>query len=201
MLRQPSNRTSTAALVVAVLALVVAGMGPAHAAISSLAPKSVGTKQLKDGAVTTAKLHGNAVTSAKVRDGSIGVSDLAVSARAPQVLVAADGGAHNVVPGSWVTVATMNVPAGKWLVEVKGNMYVYESQLTCDLVKGPDFILDRTIASLFTETATNSQAFSSLYLTNVTTLSAPTTLRVQCLQEYGTTAHVRDTKFVAIAAR
>jgi hypothetical protein len=95
------------ALVVACIALLVALGGTSIAAVSQLAPNSVGTSQLKNNAVVTAKIKsggvtasdiaanavvaakiasnavtgakiaGNAVNSAKVADGSLAAADLA----------------------------------------------------------------------------------------------------------------------------
>jgi hypothetical protein len=58
-------------MVVACLALLVVLGGSGVAAVSALAPRSVGTIQLKNGAVTNAKLKNNAVTSAKVANRSL----------------------------------------------------------------------------------------------------------------------------------
>ena len=65
------------AMVVACLALLVALSGTGIAAVSALAPNSVGTAQLKSSAVTNPKLASGAVTSAKVRNSSLRRVDFA----------------------------------------------------------------------------------------------------------------------------
>jgi hypothetical protein len=67
--------TSSAGLIVAIIALVVAISGSAYAA-STLGKNSVGTKQLQKGAVTSKKIAANAVTSGKIKPGSIGSKKL-----------------------------------------------------------------------------------------------------------------------------
>jgi hypothetical protein len=64
-------------MVVACIALLVALTGTSIAAVSQLAPSSVGTLQLKTGAVTNAKIRNNAVTSLKVANRSLLRSDFA----------------------------------------------------------------------------------------------------------------------------
>jgi hypothetical protein len=54
------------AMVVACLALLVALTGTSVAAVSALAPNSVGTAQIRASAVTGAKIRANAVTAAKI---------------------------------------------------------------------------------------------------------------------------------------
>jgi hypothetical protein len=67
--------TSTAALAVSVVALVVAMAGSAYAGVT-LAKNSVGTKQLKNGAVTNAKIAGGAVGNGKLANGAVGPAKL-----------------------------------------------------------------------------------------------------------------------------
>ena len=77
------------AMVVACIALLVALGGTSVAAVSALAPNSVGTLQIRTGAVTTPKLKNrnvtgakiatNAVTGALVRNGSLTRSDFAAN--------------------------------------------------------------------------------------------------------------------------
>ena len=75
------------AMVVACIALLVALGGTSVAAVTALAPNSVGTAQLRSNAVTAAKIRNNnvtgadiapnAVTSADVRNGSLSRDDFA----------------------------------------------------------------------------------------------------------------------------
>jgi hypothetical protein len=59
------------AMVVACLALLVALTGTSVAAVSALAPNSVGPAQLREGAVTNGKLRNNSVTGDKVANRSL----------------------------------------------------------------------------------------------------------------------------------
>lgn len=72
LLRRPSP-----AMVVACVALVFALGGTSVAAVSALAPNSVGPRQLRTGAVTRAKIRNNAVTSTKVANRSLLRGDFA----------------------------------------------------------------------------------------------------------------------------
>ena len=65
----------SSAMVVACVALIVALGGTSVAAVSALAPGSVGPVQLKAGAVTNPKLRNNAVTGPKVRNRSLTAAD------------------------------------------------------------------------------------------------------------------------------
>jgi hypothetical protein len=65
------------ALVIACVALGFGLAGTSVAAVSQLAPNSVGAVQLRNGAVTNAKLRNRAVTSAKVANRSLLRADFA----------------------------------------------------------------------------------------------------------------------------
>jgi hypothetical protein len=70
------NRLSPA-MVVASLALLVALGGTSVAAVSAIAPHSVGTLQLKSFSVGTLQLKANAVTAGKVKNGTLTRLDFA----------------------------------------------------------------------------------------------------------------------------
>ena len=72
-----SLKRPSPALVVACIALGVSLAGTSVAAVSQLAPNSVGTAQLRNGAVTNAKIRNRAVTSAKVANRSLLRADFA----------------------------------------------------------------------------------------------------------------------------
>jgi len=72
------HRRPSPAMIVACLALLVSLGGTSIAAVSQLAPNSVGTAQLKNGAVTNAKVKRNAIDSTKVRNRSLLRSDFAL---------------------------------------------------------------------------------------------------------------------------
>jgi hypothetical protein len=71
------RRRPSPAMIVACIALLVALTGTSVAAVSALAPNTVGSLQLKPGAVTNAKIKNNAVTSVKVANRSLLRSDFA----------------------------------------------------------------------------------------------------------------------------
>src|SRR5919108_3641416 len=77
VMRALLRRRPSPAMVVACIALAVALTGTSFAAVSALAPNSVGPRQLQAGAVTNPKLRNNAVTSIKVRNRSLLRSDFA----------------------------------------------------------------------------------------------------------------------------
>ncbi len=72
------HRRPSPAMIVACLALLVSLGGTSVAAVSQLAPNSVGTAQLKNGAVTNAKVRSNAINSAKVQNRSLLRGDFAL---------------------------------------------------------------------------------------------------------------------------
>lgn len=72
------HRRPSPAMIVACLALLVSLGGTSIAAVSQLAPNSVGTAQLKNGAVSNAKVKNNAIDSIKVRNRSLLRSDFAL---------------------------------------------------------------------------------------------------------------------------
>ena len=59
------------AMVVACLALLVALGGTSIAAVTAIAPNSVGTAQIRAGAVTAAKIRNNNVTGAKIAPNAV----------------------------------------------------------------------------------------------------------------------------------
>lgn len=174
-------------LLISAVALSLAVSGPAVAAVM------IGTSQLKDGAVTTRKIRDEAVTTGKLAP--------AARPRLPRAYTYGNGGSSGNVPDTWTVLAELNLPKGKWAVTAKGIMYVFNSQLTCDLGTGADFILDRTVHSLFTNGETKAQGDSAMVLTNIVDMSAAGTLWIRCSQQYGSTASLRDTKIVATEVR
>lgn len=74
-MRHPHSRRPSAALLVALLALVVAMSTPAYAAVK-LAKNSVGSAQIKKGAVKTSDLAKRAVTSDRIKTGAVGSGQL-----------------------------------------------------------------------------------------------------------------------------
>lgn len=70
-------RRPSPAMIVACIALLVALGGTSVAAVSQLAPNSVGTPQLRNGAVTNPKIRNNAINSSKVANRSLLRSDFA----------------------------------------------------------------------------------------------------------------------------
>jgi hypothetical protein len=74
--RTTLRRRPSAALVVAVMALIVALAGTSYA-VTSLSKNSVGAKQIKRGAVRTSELAKDAVKTKKVKDGSLLKADFA----------------------------------------------------------------------------------------------------------------------------
>ena len=108
------------AMVVACIALLVALTGTSVAAVSALAPNSVGTPQLRANAVTTAKIKNRNVTGAKiasnavtgpiVRNGTLTRSDFA-----PNSIPAGPAGPTGpagVVGAITVRQGSVAVPAG-----------------------------------------------------------------------------------------
>jgi hypothetical protein len=76
-MRKVLARRPSPAMVVACIALLVALTGTSFAAVSALAPNSVGTRQLRTNAVTNAKIKNSAITSVKVANRSLLRSDFA----------------------------------------------------------------------------------------------------------------------------
>jgi hypothetical protein len=175
------------ALVVACLALLVALGGTSVAAVSALAPNSVGTSQLKDNAVVTAKIKsggvgssdiaanavvaakiasnavtaakiaGNAVTGAKVQDGSLAAADLA----APTDGLVRFVNGPVAVPATLTTLANLSIAqAGNYVLISKAYVIgtADSGAVTCRLEAGGDFDVSQ---------ATPSGALSPQTITNL----------------------------------
>lgn len=189
------------AMVVAMLALVVASSMPAQAAMERLAKGSVGTAQLKNGAVTTPKIRHGAVTGPKIRNGTVGLGDLAPTARPkhPEWRGSDKGGSVAVPADRWTTVLTLALPAGQWFVFGKGIMSAFDSRLTCDLVAGGQ-IWDRTMALQFITGDGASAYYAPMSLGQRVQLSSAGTVDIRCSATSGTQS-VLDTKLNAIRVR
>jgi hypothetical protein len=130
------RRRPSPAMVVACIALLVALTGTSFAAVSQLAPSSVGTRQLKTGAVTNAKLRNNAVTSVKVANRSLLRSDFApgqlpAGPTGPQGPAGPAGAAGPAGPAGTIgaiTVRNASVPvAGQSGLSAENGSYVTRS--------------------------------------------------------------------------
>ena len=129
-------RRPSPAMVVACLALLVALSGTGIAAVSALAPNSVGTAQLKSSAVTNPKLASGAVTSAKVRNSSLRRVDFApnqlpAGKQGPPGPTGAQGpkGDPGVIGAIAVRTASTVVPGG---VAANAQWNTRAVQKTCD---------------------------------------------------------------------
>jgi hypothetical protein len=204
------------ALVVACLALVVASAQPVSAAVSALVPtNSVGTAQLKDGAVTTPKLHDGAVTArkialgtvtgARIANGSVGLVDLAASARpAPPHALIASGDVVNLSDdGVPMAVVALTVPAGTWLISAKtvgsttGGVSGSDT-FGCHLYAGETFL---DFGSLYAQvdSAAAQIAEGTVALTGMATVGAATVLEVRCFDANDSRlAQARASKLAAI---
>ena len=116
------GRRPSPAMVVACLALLVALTGTSVAAVSQLAPNSVGPRQLQFGAVTGPKIRANAISSAKVRNRSLLRTDFAPgqipagpagpTGPAGPAGAAGPAGPAGVVGAMTIRVASITVPGG-----------------------------------------------------------------------------------------
>jgi len=126
-------RRPSPAMVVACFALLVALSGTSIAAVSALAPNSVGTAQLRASAVTNAKLASGAVTTAKVRNSSLLRVDFAPNQlpTGPTGPTGAQGpkGDPGVIGAIAVRTASTVVPGG---IAHNGQWNTRAVQKTCD---------------------------------------------------------------------
>ena len=184
-LRRPSP-----ALVVAVVALFVAMGGTGYAAFK-LPKSSVGTKQIKK----------NAVTGAKVKSGTLGLSDLAASARnslkgqtgpagqngaagarGPSDVFHATGSTAcggNCTANSTHQIVSLDLPAGSYVIHGKAVLQGItspgsDSASVCKLLDGTntDESYQRVHSSIIDA--------STLTPVLVVTYSAPTTVHLDC---------------------
>jgi hypothetical protein len=144
----------TYANVVATVAMFLALGGVGYAA-SQLPKNSVGAKQLRKNAVATGKIKKNAVTAAKIKaaavngakiaEGSITATKLADAAVLAQKLAPTERsegfvtsalGQTTLTEGASTTVATLNLPAGNFIVIASadlGNVAATANVLSCQL--------------------------------------------------------------------
>jgi hypothetical protein len=132
--RRVRSRCSPA-LVVACVALLVALGGTSYATVIAIPAGSVGTAQLKPQAVTAAKLAPNAVRTANVANGTLLTEDfkrgqLPASGLATLHFVSVPEQV-NVPSTTPVRVASLDVPAGTYLVTAALN--VFSDALFCKL--------------------------------------------------------------------
>ena len=136
--RRVRSRCSPA-LVVACVALLIALGGTSYATVVAIPANSVGTAQLKPEAVTAAKLARNAVGTANVANGTLLREDfkpgqLPASGLAALHFASWSAPAQpqvNVPSTTPVRVASLDVPAGTYLVTVALN--VFSDALFCKL--------------------------------------------------------------------
>lgn len=136
--RRVRSRCSPA-FVVACVALLVSLGGTSYATVIAIPANSVGTAQLKPQAVTAAKLARNAVRTANVANGTLLTDDfkrgqLSASGLAALHFASQSAPAQpqvNVPSTTPVRVASLDVPAGTYLVTAALN--VFTDALFCRL--------------------------------------------------------------------
>lgn len=204
------------ALVVACLALVVASAQPVAAAVTALVPtNSVGTAQLKDGAVTTPKLRDGAVTArkialgtvtgARIANGSVGLLDLAASARPAPPRALVDTGDDDLpADGTPVNVASLDLPAGSWVLIAKARATTtsngsFGDVVSCHLMDGFDSH-DSAITYSQVSSAVPQFFTQTIPLTALITVGATTTVDLRCSEANDPlTSSLGGAKLVAIA--
>jgi hypothetical protein len=158
LLKKPSP-----ALVVACLALFLAGTGTGAAVVNALPRNSVGTAQLRNSAVVASKIAKNAIVSSKVKNGSLKAVDFATGQLPKgEVGPAGPAGAKGEkgdpgepgpsdayskwlngpvpLPASMGTLTSLSLPqAGKYVIW--GKLYVASgaASVVCQLVAGGDY--------------------------------------------------------------
>jgi hypothetical protein len=203
------------ALVVACLALVVAAGQPVANAVSALVPtNSVGTAQLKDGAVTTPKLHDGAVTNRKIApstitggriaNGTVGLLDLAASARPTPPRAYVDTG-DDVLPenGLPVDVASLDLPAGSWVLIAKAVATTTSNGSFGDVVNCHLFVGDNSLDYATSYSQVSSQVpqyyTQTIPLTALATVGVTTTVYLRCSEDNdGLTSSIGGAKLIAI---
>jgi hypothetical protein len=159
----PRFRMPSPAMCVALVGLSVALGGTTWAAVS-LPARSVGTAQLKADAVTGGKVKNHSLTGADIKSSSLGRvpsanranlantathADSAMHADAATHATSADvaGAAYSThfetarpVPTTPTTMASLQLPAGSYLLAAKGQIDTQVSTdiVECDLVAGAD---------------------------------------------------------------
>lgn len=159
-------RKPSPAMVVACLALFLAGTGTGVAVSNALPKNSVGTAQLKNNAVVASKIAKNAIVSSKVKDGSLKAIDFATGQlprgeagpAGPTGPAGAKGDKGDPgepgpsdayskwlngpvpLPASMGTLTSLSLPQpGKYVIW--GKLYVASSgaSVVCQLVAGGDY--------------------------------------------------------------
>ena len=172
----PRFRVPSPAMCVALLGLSVALGGSAWAA-TALPARSVGTPQLKQGAVTSDKVRNHSLTGADLDLTKVGIVRSATRAKTADLatratLADAAGTAFSthfetgiVVPKTPTTVATLQLPAGSYILMAKGQIDTQTAGdiVECDLVAGAakDVSFVQGGASHQSQIVTNSLVSSS----------------------------------------
>ena len=137
MLRLSRPRRFGYAHVVSTLALMVALGGTSYAAV-----------QLTKGEVKSRHIAKNAVTSSKIKNGTVKPKDLAASSKQrvwSSVHRFAGGNGTPELTGSFVTLHTLEVPAGTYLVtaaaEFENNAGV-DNAAICDVFEAARYVVD-----------------------------------------------------------
>jgi hypothetical protein len=129
-------------MVVAVLALFVALGGSSYAAMRI----QIGSAQIIDNSVQSRDIRNNDVRSVDIRDGSLHANDFAPGLLPSAYSTFKDSVTLRTGANQLVTVAQLNVPAGKYAIFAKLFMGPPFSGLNeavrCELIAGVDF--DRT---------------------------------------------------------
>lgn len=193
------------ALVIASLALAIVSAQPVTAAVRAVVPpNSVGTAQLKDNAVTNRKIRPGTITGGRVANRSIGLSDLAVSARPSLPRVLSDTGGEVDLPsnGDQIEVVSVSVPAGSWAVHAKTEVLTNRgSGVNCSLYSGSTK-KDSTTFVVFVPTVENDLAFDGVSVMGLITVSKPTKVRMLCSEDANPAdVSIRDSKLLATQVR
>jgi hypothetical protein len=202
-LRKRIHRPSPA-LAISLIALFVALGGTGYAAVTingkDIKNKSIAGKKLKNTTVGGGKIKSNAITGPKVKAGSLEATDFKAGqipagsqgpkgdkgdtgATGPSEVIFDDGSNVSLTGGSRNTIATLNLPAGNWLVQAKTVMQQDNTggEVDCYIRTTVDVdsfytVLDPNSGTSFVE---------SMFGVAAVTLAVPTTVTTQC-QDHGT---------------
>lgn len=182
----------TPSLIISLLALFIATSGASYAALQ-IPKNSVGTKQLKKNAVTSTKVKDRSLLAKDFKKGQLpqgpqgpqGPAGHAANVRAYTTPVVATSA---VLSGSFTQVASLDLPAGKYVVMSRANIAgsAADTAVICSLAD--DAAQNITVGAGKIALAQNSTI----------TLDSPGTLGLNCLKTGSGSASVAQRWITAI---
>ena len=169
---------------------------------AKIAKGGVRSDAIEDGAITSAKIARGGVKREAIEDGAIGTAALAPDAKTTLYTDVADGPINVAVSAPNVVVATLNLPAGSYLVTATSsavhNAAGTSTRLECSILAPGPVVVDGSKERLAANTGPEPLIFAKTTFAGPVTLANQGTVSYDCVSTANTSIDLTSVRLMAL---